>query len=263
MSALIIAGFHRSGTSAVARSFHLGGLFLGEELLGSEPSNPYGHFEDKDVIDIHQDLLEVNRTDWKSHRAFDPIVPDETWARMRELVDARNALGKPWGFKDPRVCLFLPLWLHLVPDAQVFLVYRNPAEAIRSLHMRHSRQLIEGKGRPESHLEFWQIPDLGARMWLHYHQTLLRSLPDMSRVHVVHFGDRVAVSRAVTAVNDRWDLGLTERGDDALDPGLGAQDVDPVRVVDAELASEISAMWTTLGELADQSSETLNGEPAT
>lgn len=257
MSALIIAGFHRSGTSAVARSFHLGGMYLGDELLGSEPSNPYGHFEDKDVIDIHQELLEVNRTDWKSHRAFDPIVPDGVWERMRTLVDARNALGQPWGFKDPRVCLFLPLWLHLVPDARIFLVFRTPAETIRSLHMRHSRQLIEGKGRPETHLEFWQIPDLGARMWLHYHQTLLRTLPDEDRVHVVHFGDRVAVSRAVTAVNDRWDMGLTERGDDALDPELGARDVDPVRVTDAQLVADIDDMWATLHRLAERSTQRL------
>jgi len=257
MNALFIAGFHRSGTSAVARSFHLGGLFLGDELLGSEPSNPYGHFEDKAVIDIHQELLEVNRTDWKSHRAFDPIVPDSSWEAMRSLVEARTALGRPWGFKDPRVCLFLPLWLHLVPDARIFLVFRTPAETIRSLHMRHSRQLIEGKGRPETHLEFWQIPNLGARMWLHYHETLLRTLPDEDRVHAVHFGDRVAISRAVTAVNQRWDMGLTERGDDALDPELGAQDVDPIRVTDPQLVEGIEAMWSRLHRLAERSAERL------
>lgn len=253
MSALIIAGFHRSGTSAVARSFHLGGLFLGDELLGSEPSNPYGHFEDKAVIDIHQELLEVNRTDWKSHSTFDPIVPDTVWDAMKALVDARTALGQPWGFKDPRVCLFLPLWLHLVPDARIYLVFRTPAETIRSLHMRHSRQLIEGKGRPETHLDFWQTADLGARMWLHYHQMLLRTLPDEDRVHAVHFGDRRAISRAVTAANERWDLGLTERGDDALDPGLGARDVDPIRVTDPQLATDIDEMWSRLHSLAARS----------
>ena len=55
MNPLIVAGFHQSGTSAIARSLHLGGLFLGDDLLGSEPSNPYGHFEDNEVITIHQD----------------------------------------------------------------------------------------------------------------------------------------------------------------------------------------------------------------
>jgi hypothetical protein len=36
---LIVAGFHRSGTSLVCQLLDRAGLFLGYELVGFEPSN--------------------------------------------------------------------------------------------------------------------------------------------------------------------------------------------------------------------------------
>jgi len=38
---LIVAGFHRSGTSLVCQVLHRAGLFLGYDLLGAVFSNPY------------------------------------------------------------------------------------------------------------------------------------------------------------------------------------------------------------------------------
>ena len=86
MTPLIIAGFHRSGTSAVARTLALSGLHLGDDLLGSEPSNPYGHYEDNEVIAIHQTLLDVNGLDWKLRESFEPFVPERVWVQVSDLV---------------------------------------------------------------------------------------------------------------------------------------------------------------------------------
>ena len=61
---LIIGGFHRSGTSATARLLHRAGLFLGYELLEALPSNPYGHFEDREVVDLHRHILNGNEQTW-------------------------------------------------------------------------------------------------------------------------------------------------------------------------------------------------------
>ena len=47
---LIVAGFHRSGTSLVCQLLHRAGLFLGYDLLGPAFSNPHGHFEDTEVL---------------------------------------------------------------------------------------------------------------------------------------------------------------------------------------------------------------------
>lgn len=257
MKPLIVAGFHRSGTSAIARSLHLGGLFLGDDLLGSEPSNPYGHFEDNEVITIHQEILELSGTDWKSHEPFEPYIPPRLWDGVRGYVDSRRqrqqTTGEPWGFKDPRVCLLLPIWLHVLPDADVLVVFRNPAECVRSLHMRHSRQLAAHRGPGFVHRDFWSITDLGVRMWIHYYRMLLSSLPDRSRVHAINFGEREAVASVVRTVNDRWELGLEPAHRTALDPTLGTTRVDPVRLIDHELIAEATSVWNELQLLAASS----------
>ncbi|NNC79563.1 MAG: hypothetical protein HKN94_05365 [Acidimicrobiales bacterium] len=259
MNPLIVAGFHRSGTSAIARSLHLAGLFLGDDLLGSEPSNPYGHFEDNEVISIHQEILELSGTDWKSREPFDTYVPGRIWDSMRQFVASRNArhesTGEPWGFKDPRVCLLLPIWLHLVPEAEILIVFRNPSECVRSLHMRHSRQLAAQRGPGLVHRDFWSITDLGVRMWINYHRVLLSSLPDQAHVHAVDFSDRAAVGGIVSTVNDRWDLGLDPAHETALDPSLGGSRVDPIRVIDATLIAEATSIWRQLQALASSSAE--------
>lgn len=246
MSPLIIAGFHRSGTSAVARLFHSAGLFLGDDLLGAEPSNPHGHFEDNEVISIHNDILEINGLDWKVDAPIDPYVSDEHWRRIDTFVRQRRNGAQPWGFKDPRVCLFLPLWQHVMPDAHVLAVFRRPGEAIRSLHMRHSRQHVLFGGREQPHTDFWTRQDLGVRMWLAYHRALLEALPTDDQVHFVEFGDREAVSGVVESVSTRFGLRLHEPDGSVVDPQLGQTNVAPIQVVDQSLVSEVDAMWHVL-----------------
>lgn len=253
MTAVIVAGFHRSGTSVAARALAESGLFLGDDLLGSEPSNPHGHFEDLDIIDIHQTLLELNGVDWKADATFDPYVPDHIWSRMSTLVHKREATGRHWGFKDPRVCLFLPLWMHLLPDAKLIVVFRNPAETVRSLHMRHSRQMAHMRGPGEVHQDFWRRPDLGVQMWVTYHEALLASLPPLDRVHVVNFGQRQSIAEVASVVDGLWDLGLEPHHADVLDPELGETSVDPVEVRDSDLIERVDAIWQVLIGLADQS----------
>ena len=130
---LIIAGFHRSGTSLVCQLLHRAGLFLGDELLGATFSNPNGHFEDAEVVELHERILADNGRTWRVGEHFAPVLADSHLECMRRLVERREARHRLWGFKDPRVCLFLPLWKHLLPRARVLLVYRHFAEATRSL----------------------------------------------------------------------------------------------------------------------------------
>ena len=56
-SVLVVAGFHRSGTSLVTEILSRAGLFVGDDLIGANPSNPYGHFEDREVVRLHDRLL--------------------------------------------------------------------------------------------------------------------------------------------------------------------------------------------------------------
>src|SRR3712207_1128317 len=162
---LIIAGFHRSGTSATAQLLHRAGLFLGYELLEPLPSNPYGHFEDREVVDLHHQLLADNDLTWLVSEPFLPVVSESRWRRMRQIIECRNTEHRLWGFKDPRSCLFMMLWKYLLPNAKILLVYRHFSESTRSLGQRHSVELFLSRSNKHLHRRFWEEPDLALRMW--------------------------------------------------------------------------------------------------
>ena len=114
-----------AATSATAQLLHRAGLFLGDELLEALPSNPYGHFEDNEVVALHHQILADNDMTWLVDEPFVPVVDERRWQQMRQLVECRNTEHRLWGFKDPRACLFLALWKYLLPNAKVLLVYRH------------------------------------------------------------------------------------------------------------------------------------------
>ena len=248
---LIIAGFHRSGTSATAHLLHRAGLFLGDELLEANSSNPYGHFEDREVVDLHQRILVDNERTWLVDEPFLPVVNPARWRRMREIVGRRNAGQRLWGFKDPRVCTMIMLWKHLLPDAKVLLVYRHFSESSRSLGKRHSTNLFRGSPNHYIHGRFWKEPDLALRMWLSHNNALLafaRAYPE----------DTLAVSLdmirdgfpLVWAIEKRWNLGLADVSvSEVFDPTAAARRPGRQPVSDRSLVGKVDETWRFLEEL--------------
>ena len=59
---------HRSGTSVLTRCMNLGGLYLGkpEDLIydPDNPSNPKGHWEHKEFVEINETILEYLDGSW-------------------------------------------------------------------------------------------------------------------------------------------------------------------------------------------------------
>lgn len=254
MSPILIAGFHRSGTSAVARAVHRAGVHLGDDLLGATRGNPHGHFEDRSVVELHDRILHRSGRTWKSLTPVPrPLASGDTES-IASLVTSRDVGGQPWGVKDPRLCLFLSEWLMHAPDAKVIVVIRRPGEAIRSLHMRHSRRHVVTRGADPSDLDFWRHPDLGLALWVFYHRELLTALETHAAVHVVDFGDRESFDRLLPTIAERWDLDLdlANEGSSALDPTLGNNDLDPIDVRDRRLLTEAAELWSVLrNRLAD------------
>jgi len=248
---LIVAGFHRSGTSATAQLLHRAGLFLGDELLEALPSNPYGHFEDKEVVDLHHQILSDNDLTWLVDEPFVPVVDEQRWQRMRRLVECRNTEHGLWGFKDPRACLFLALWKYLLPNAKVLLVYRHFSGSTYSLARRHSALLFSGTISGFLHRRFWEQPDLALRMWLTYNKALLafaRAYPD----------DTLAVSMnmirdgfpIVWAIERRWNLGLEDVSvAEVFSPAASVERPRRQPVADRRLIGEVERAWQDLEEL--------------
>lgn len=207
---VIIAGFHRSGTSLVAQLLSKAGLFVGDDLIGALPSNPYGHYEDREVVRLHDRILADNGHSWDTATEFIPHIGRRRWAEMRQFTVDRVSRHAMWGFKDPRVCLFLEPWRHLLPDMVAVVVYRDPADATYSLERRHARELALGIGPAERHRRFFDEPDLALRLWVVHNRHLLR----FAQTHpedtvVVSMDDMRLGFPLIDEMQRRWKLGLT------------------------------------------------------
>lgn len=261
---LVIAGFHRSGTSLAAGLLHHAGLFLGYELLDALPSNPYGHFEDVDVVRLHGGILADNDLTWLVGAPLLPVIRDERWRRMREIVERRNAENALWGFKDPRACLFMMPWKYLMPDMKVLLVYRHFADSTYSLAKRHSSDLFEGKGQEHLHLKLWREPDLALRMWVAHNDALIsfaRAYPEDTltvSLEMIQNGFPV-----VEAVNRRWSPGLEDVPvGEVYDPGVTFKRPGKQPISDSRLIGRVGATWTALQELSRETEQIFLREEA-
>ena len=261
---LIIAGFHRSGTSATAQLLQRAGLFLGYELLEALPSNPYGHFEDKEVVGLHNQILADNDLTWLVGEPLLPVMAEERWNRMRRIIENRNTEHRIWGFKDPRVCPFMMLWKYLLPDAKVLLVYRHFSESTYSLGKRHSSDLFQEWGSSYIHRRFWEEPDLALKMWLVHNKALLgfaRAYPrDTLAVSLDMIRDGFPLVRAIER---RWNLGLEDVPvGEVFDPGASARRPGPQPVSDQRLIEPVRETWQALEELGKETENTIREEAA-
>jgi hypothetical protein len=254
---LLVAGFHRSGTSLVTRLLHQAGLFVGDTLLEPLRSNPYGHFEDSEVVTIHEQILQDNGMGWQVTQRWVPTVGSTRWQSIESLVRRRRAAHQFWGFKDPRLSLFLPLWKHVIPEARVLVVFRHYADCANSLERRHAEQLMDGFGPETIHRPFFEEPDLALRMWIAHNESLLSfaaRYPD--DVYAVSFETVRSGYPLVAALTKRW--GLPFRATSTLevfDPTVTSDRTHPLPVADRELGRSLEPMLTRLRTLESASRE--------
>jgi len=138
---------HRSGTSSVSRVVNLLGGYLGEpnDLFGPRFDNPEGFWERKDIVELHDRLLQALSQRWDS-----PLPLGEDWRQQSDAVHCSADLKKIvfeafneqpfWAWKDPRTCLVFPLWRDVVTelgaDLSVVYVLRHPIDVANSLATR-------------------------------------------------------------------------------------------------------------------------------
>jgi len=140
---LCIAGMHRSGTSMIASLLHTCGLDLGpkKDFLPPAPNNPEGFWESRSFLRLNDAILKELGGSWDHPPRMDvagwEIKPSLPHLRKRAGELARRFAGRePWGWKDPRNCLTLPLWRKLLPKMKVLICVRNPLAVAESLRLR-------------------------------------------------------------------------------------------------------------------------------
>lgn len=144
---VMVVGMHRSGTSAVTRVINLLGVPLGrEDDIYSAQDNPSGHWESRTLCALNDVIL-------RTFGGFDMAMPSmpRSWLSSRttdHLKDVMRATfdevyqGGRWLWKDPRICLTLPLWRQVLDDFCVVLVLRDADPVMRSLHRREGYPML-------------------------------------------------------------------------------------------------------------------------
>jgi hypothetical protein len=143
---LIVAGMHRSGTSALTRAINLAGVPLPSYLIPPLPDNSDGFWEPVDVVTLHNRVLESLQSQWDDYREIPQVWFEgiEAWNFGNELKKwiAGEISGKDiLLIKDPRICRLLPLWQKVCAaldiDIHTVIAVRNPIEVARSLKERN------------------------------------------------------------------------------------------------------------------------------
>lgn len=71
----------------------------------------------------------------------------------RYLGGGLNSLNVPWGWKDPRTTVTLPIWLHLFPEARVLWIERHGVDVANSLRTRSRREFSAASEAYQRHYE--------------------------------------------------------------------------------------------------------------
>ncbi len=165
---LIIIGMHRSGTSLLTRLLDELGLFTGADWDAENSESMFFQGVNDEVLHaagarwyrpspMRATLFEQARCgEWAGRLAV--MCASKNAARYTGVRDQRplGGLPHPWGWKDPRNTLTLPLWLRVFPQAKVLHVVRNGVDVAQSLVERDRR--------------------LSARPWVRFKRKIIRPM---------------------------------------------------------------------------------------
>jgi hypothetical protein len=132
---VVITGMHRSGTSMLANWLKACGLNVGSNLVGNNSSNPYGHFEDWEFVDIHN-IAVNNEGTYLFEKALSENLINNIKEKAKPLINQKNKTLEHWGFKDPRTCMFLEMYEELLDNPVYVFIYRNYSDASNSYFNR-------------------------------------------------------------------------------------------------------------------------------
>ena len=197
--AILVAGMHRSGTSALARVLSIAGCDLPKTLMKPKRDNVTGFWESQAILDLNQEILASAGSYWDDWRPFaqdwytSPIA-DEFRERARELIQSEFGSSRLFVLKDPRICRLMKFWIEALGASSiqplVVSPIRNPFDAASSLHVRNGTDPSVGQLSWLRHVLDAEVASRSLkRAYLRYEQLLSETQALIGRL-----GDELGVS---------------------------------------------------------------------
>ncbi len=258
-TAIICAGFHRSGTSLAGQMLHQAQIPMALKLLHGNVANPDGYFEDLVAIHMHERLLESVNSNWMFHGEVEltqdsSIVSDELKKYIKKRADVCKDI---WSVKDPRASLFLPAWQTALNNTGRFvLMYRHWSLCLQSMYKRHSRwiahKLLSGK-KLEKHIIFWKEPELAAKMWLAYNKAIVKFVKSSpNNTLLISHAALLEEFDLIDAINRKFSLSIKQLNKSPVKKEYSLESVDNLTFehLPLDLVNELDSIYKQLCELS-------------
>lgn len=147
---VLVLGMHRSGSSLVTAGLQCLGVSLGDRLMAPAADNPKGFFENVDIVQLDDYVLQARGSTWDSELGIYPRRGDETMLQRTAMhyLDLCLSRWPLFGMKEPRMCRLLDFWRpafrEIKAEVSCLYVVRNPLEVARSLERRNALSLTHG-----------------------------------------------------------------------------------------------------------------------
>lgn len=163
---VLITGMHRSGTSFLARTLNLAGVYVGdlESLITHDwkphESNKRGHWENQSFLTLGEKTLSINGGTWYEPPSQIRINQEISRGIKKTVEELKEKSWLGAGYKDPRILLYLDAWKKHLPKKFVMIgIFRHPLIVAESLKIR-------------SDFDY----DKSIQLWKLYNQNLLKYL---------------------------------------------------------------------------------------
>ncbi len=244
--AVLVAGMHRSGTSAVAGTLARVDVEFGGPLLGAQPDNPRGFYELEPIVQLHDEVLaDLGRT-WGDPRPVNVELlskarREEVVAEMAQHLEVLVADVDTAAIKDPRACRLLPLWEEAFVRAEIepmlLFVSRSAASVVASLGRRSGF-----------------APDAAALLYAGHVVALERDSRSWRRAHVSYRHFLADPVEAIDAVTAQLGLDLPSAADRLAEiQSFVSSELnhDPDRAVLDDISTEVDGILRTIEQWQD------------
>ncbi len=135
---VLVVGMHNSGTSILTEVLHKSGIFFSPNMQHYESYFFSNFVNDRMILGGGGNWANLPLLSMEKVMSFKPVIKpliQDHW-----LVDYLQwgYDGKSrWGIKDPRICVLLPLYLDIFPEATVIHIIRDANDVAASLTQRY------------------------------------------------------------------------------------------------------------------------------